>query len=271
MPNEPIKIVFLGDIIGKPGRDTCDLLIDEINTKYNPDLLIANGENLASGYGISRKVAKQMYATGIDLFTGGNHILQVQDIEDWLIDEERVIIPANFTSFIHGHRLGVKNIRGKDILIISLLGRLFLNLSDNPFFAVEEMLKSDTVVNSDHPIIIVDFHAEATSEKRAMFFHLDGKVSAVLGTHTHIPTADGFVSDKGTAYITDVGMVGAFDSVIGMEWKPSLEIFRTGRRVKLRPSHNQKRRLDGVYIEFSDDSGRALNFKRFTLYGESNI
>lgn len=268
MPNKEISFVFFGDIIGRPGRETCEALIENIKEKYSPDLIIANGENLAAGFGISRKVAKSLFDSGVDIFTGGNHILHVDNIEEWFETEKRIIIPANFTHFIKGNRLGEVEINGRKIYIISIVGQMFMASYDNPFIAIENLIKKNKLENS---IIIVDFHAEATSEKRAMFHFLDGKVTAILGTHTHIPTADGFVSNKGTAYITDVGMVGSFDSVIGMDYRASVNIMHTGRRDKIKPCSTKKRRLDGVFVKISAFSKEAVEFERFTEYYDKEI
>ncbi|MBN1619140.1 YmdB family metallophosphoesterase [candidate division WOR-3 bacterium] len=264
-----ISIVFLGDIIGKPGRQVCRYFLPQIIDEYSPDAVIANGENLASGFGISRKVSEELFETGVTVFTGGNHSLHVTGAEDWFENEKRVVIPANFTKYIKGSRTAVVKSGNSSIFIACLVGRLFMNQADNPFSCADSLIEEITRTSDvKNPVIIIDFHAEATSEKRALFFSLDGKVTALLGTHTHIPTSDEFVSDRGTAYITDVGMAGAFDSVIGMNPSDSLEAFKTGRKVRLKPSFGTKRRLDGVVIKASGETGRALEIIRFSKFAD---
>lgn len=267
MPNDQFSLIFIGDIIGQPGRETCQRLFDEIKQAYSPEIIIINGENLASGFGISRKVANEMFSLGVDFITGGNHFLQVDNIEDWFENESRVIIPSNYSEFIRGNRLGIYENEQLKVYIISLLGRLYMNPMDNPFICIDKILNK-IGTPGENKIVILDFHAEATSEKLAMLFHVNGRISAVLGTHTHVQTADGRVTDQGTAYITDVGMVGAVNSVIGMDWKASVEIMKTGRRKRLRPYYDSLRKLDGVSVKFDKTTGQALSLDNFSLRTE---
>ncbi|MBN1149843.1 YmdB family metallophosphoesterase [candidate division WOR-3 bacterium] len=264
-----VKVVFLGDIIGKPGRQVCKALLPEIISEYSPDAVIANGENLASGFGISKRVAEELLESGVSVFTGGNHSLHVSGAEEWFEKEQRVLIPANFTKYIKGSRIAEIKTENSFIYVFCLVGRLFMNQSDNPFTVagsvLEEIKRRKKVLN---PVIVVDFHAEATSEKKALFYELDGKATAVFGTHTHVATSDEFVSENGTAYITDAGMAGAFDSVIGMGASESLESLKTGRKMRLKPAFGAKRRLDGVFFAADSETGKALEIKRFTKFAE---
>ncbi|KQC12163.1 MAG: hypothetical protein APR63_03290 [Desulfuromonas sp. SDB] len=269
MPNDQFSLIFIGDIIGQPGRETCHRLFDQIYEKYLPDIIVVNGENLASGFGISRKVANEMFSLGVNFITGGNHFLQVDNIEDWFEIEPKVVIPANYTHYIRGNRLGLYQSEQLKLYVISLLGRLYMNPVDNPFICIDKII-SDIGNRDNNQIVVVDFHAEATSEKQAMLHHLNGRVSAVLGTHTHVQTADCLVTDQGTAYITDVGMVGAVKSVIGMDWKASVEIMKTGRRRRLRPYYDPLRKLDGVLVKFDKSTGGAALIENFSLRAEIN-
>ncbi|MBN2363479.1 YmdB family metallophosphoesterase [candidate division WOR-3 bacterium] len=264
-----VNFVFLGDIIGKPGRQICKVCLPEIFNEYSPDAVIANGENLASGFGISRRVSEELFEAGVSVFTGGNHSLHVVGSEDWFEKERRVVIPANFTKFIRGSRLAEIETENSCIYIACLVGRLFMNQSDNPFTVADALLEEIARKKKvENPVILVDFHAEATSEKKALLFNLDGKVTALLGTHTHVATSDEFVSEKGTAYITDAGMAGAFDSVIGMNPGDSLETMKTGRKLRLKPAFGSKRRLDGVFVSADAETGKALEIRRFTKFAE---
>ena len=220
-----MKILVIGDIVGKPGRQTTRKAIKELKKDFKIDLIVANGENLAHGLGMTEKTYKEMREAGVDFFTTGNHILKRPEI---FVEMEKknthILRPANFPPGNIGKGYQVITIKKKKILIINLNGRVFMDHNyDCPFRTIDQILDEHKKTKLDG--ILVDFHAEATSEKIAMKHYLDGRVSALWGTHTHIPTADAEITAKGLAYITDVGMVGPIDSVIGVEKERILENF----------------------------------------------
>ncbi len=220
-----IRIVFIGDVIGKPGRRFLGDHLLSVKLRYKPDLVIANGENSAGGLGITDKTSKELFSAGVDIITGGNHIWDKRESQELLSESSDIVRPMNYPESVPGK--GSCDFRIKDNFVVTignLQGRVFMEpVVDNPFNSVEKWLKK---VKSK--IIFLDFHAEASAEKQAMGFFLDGKVSAVLGTHTHVPTADLRILANGTAYQTDVGMTGSLDSVIGMKRQPVIDKFRTG-------------------------------------------
>jgi len=218
MPNE-IKVLFLGDVIGKPGRKAVEKFIRGCNV----DFVIINGENLAGGIGITPLVAQEMLSCGVDLITTGNHVWKKKEMIPFLMGERRVIRPLNYPEGTPGFGHSITNKNNKKLCVVNLEGRVFMTPLDCPFRAMDNLLKE---LDKKIPII-VDFHAEATSEKIALGWYLNGKVAAVVGTHTHVQTADERVLPKGTGYITDLGMTGPADSVIGMEKSVVLEKFVT--------------------------------------------
>jgi 2',3'-cyclic-nucleotide 2'-phosphodiesterase len=218
MQNE-IKVLFLGDVIGKPGRRAVETFIKNVNV----DFKIINGENLAGGIGITPRVAMEMLSCGIDLITTGNHVWKKKETASFLIEEQRIIRPLNYPEGAPGFGYKIINKNDKELCVANVEGRVFMNTLDCPFRAMKDLAER---FGNDIPII-VDFHAEATSEKVALGWYLDGKVSAVMGTHTHVQTADERILPNGTGYITDVGMTGPADSVIGMDKTAVLKRFTT--------------------------------------------
>jgi len=219
-----MNILMIGDIVGEAGLNKLKLELPKIKEKYNINFIIANGENIAEGMGITEKDYKELQKLGVDVITLGNHTWAKRDVFKF-INEERIIRPANYSKNVQGHGYGIFKCNEKKIAVISLIGRVDVNvLSENPFIIAQELLNK---IKKEVDIIIVDFHAEATAEKIAMMYLLDGKVNAILGTHTHVQTADEKVTEKGTAYITDVGMTGPKKSVIGMEVDASIKRFLT--------------------------------------------
>ena len=207
-----MKVLVVGDIMGKVGRNSLKEFLERKKNDYN--LVIVNGENAAAGFGITCKIAQEFFSWGVDIITSGNHIWDKKEIYDYLDSEDRLLRPLNYPKGVPGN--GYKIIEGKDgnkVAVINIQGRIFMPEVDSPFDRIEEVLES---IRKETKNIIVDFHAEASSEKVAMGYFLDGRVSLVYGTHTHIQTADEKILPKGTAYLTDVGMTGAHDSIIGM-------------------------------------------------------
>ena len=228
-----MKILIIGDIIGRPGRHATIRAIKELKKENEIDLVIANGENLAHGLGMTQKTFDEMQNGGVDFFTTGNHILKRPEIFTEMEKKNtKIIRPANFPPGNAGKGYQVISKNGKKILIINLSGRVFMDhCYDCPFRAVDQILDEFKKVKLDG--ILVDFHGEATSEKIAMKHYLNGRVSALWGTHTHVPTADSEITDKGLAYITDVGMVGSADSVIGVEKENVIDSFLRQTNFKL--------------------------------------
>jgi len=221
-----MKILFFGDIVGQPGRQAIKKILPQWQKKYQPDLIIANGENLAHGSGVTEKSLNEILEAGIDFVTLGDHTWKQKGITALLNDKEIPLIrPANFPPEVPGQGYRLIELRTKKILVINLIGRVFMHEDyDCPFRAADEILEAQA---EEADVIIVDWHAEATSEKVCLGWYLDGRVSAVLGTHTHIPTADARILPKGTAYISDIGMVGVRDSSLGRDKDAAIKKFLT--------------------------------------------
>lgn len=259
-----MKILFVGDIIGGPGREAVRHLLPELKQKENIDFVLANGENAAGGLGLTPKVAEELFSCGLDIITSGNHIWDKKDILQFLAKDNRILRPANYPAGVIGVGSTIISRQGKKLGVINLSGRVFMNNLDCPFRAatVEIERLKDSV-----RVMVVDMHAEATSEKIAMGWYLDGKVSAVIGTHTHVQTADERILPQGTAYITDMGMTGAFDSVIGVKKEIILERFLTQVPVRLEVARGDVA-LQGAVVEVDDDSGKARGIKRINIKSE---
>jgi metallophosphoesterase (TIGR00282 family) len=257
-----LRILFIGDIVGSPGRKIVHERLADILTQRQIDLCIANGENSASGFGITPRLAEELFASGIEVITGGNHIWDRREILDFFPHEPRLIRPANFPKGLPGQGLYVgRSKNGIGYAVVNLQGRTFMAPLDDPFRgALCELAK----VPPDVKVIVVDMHAETTSEKQAMGWYLDGKVSAVLGTHTHVPTADFHVLPGGTAYITDVGMTGPHDSVIGMEKQGVLQRFLDAMPARFVVAEGDVQ-MNTVLIDVDETSGHARSIDRLNF------
>lgn len=231
-----MKILFIGDIVGRPGRETTKKAINKLKVQYEIDVVIANGENMAHGKGFSLKGFTEL-KDDVDLFTGGNHTWADQDILTEVNKADtKIIRPANFPPGNEGKGVQIIHKKGKKILVINLIGRVFFHHNyDCPFRTIDEILKDQ--LKNQFDAVLVDLHAEATSEKAAMRHYLDGRVTALVGTHTHVPTADAIITKQAMAYITDVGMVGPIDSIIGAEKKAILNSFLKQTPFKLDVPH----------------------------------
>lgn len=262
MQNKIFRIVFIGDICGRYGRRFLSKALPHIRLKYSPDLVIANGENSAGGLGITRKTAYELLESGVDVITGGNHIWDKKEASELLNEESRVLRPMNYPRFTPGKGYFVHRTNDNiEVMIINIQGRVFMDpVVDNPFIIIDEFLR-----DVKQKIIFVDFHAEATAEKQAMGFYLDGRVSAVLGTHTHVQTADLRVLNNGTAYQTDAGMTGSLDSVIGMEYEPVIRKFLTGINHKFEVGKNNII-LDMSLIDIEKNTGKAVHTQSYRIY-----
>jgi metallophosphoesterase (TIGR00282 family) len=248
---------MVGDVIGRPGRHAMAALLPELRHKNMVDIVVANGENAAGGIGLTPTTAEELFQTGVDIITSGNHIWHHKEIIPILEAESRILRPLNMPPGVPGHGYIVTH----QVMVVNLLGRVFLGHFDCPFRAMDHLFE-----NIDHkpPVVLVDFHAEATAEKIALGWYLDGRVSAVLGTHTHVGTVDTRVLPQGTAFVSDVGMVGAADSVIGDDIELVIERFLTLMPHRLSVGKGNAI-FNSVLVEVEEESGKALNISRLDL------
>lgn len=260
--NETMRILFVGDIVGKPGRKVFAKIAAPMKTAGDVDFIVANAENAAGGRGPSPKVARELFELGADVITLGDHAWDDKDMKTLIVDDKRIVRPANFPAACPGRGFTtISNARG-NLTVINLIGRVFMPpLFNCPFEAASSILSSSTGMAA---VKIVDFHAEATSEKIAMGRHLEGRVTAVVGTHTHVQTSDEAILDGQTAYITDVGMTGPKDSVIGREVQPVLAKFKTGMPHRFDVA-SEDVKLEGVLIEADGATGKASMIERIRI------
>jgi hypothetical protein len=265
-----VRILFIGDIFGRPGRNIVRERLPELVREHNVDLTIANVENAAAGFGITPALAQEFFETGIEVQTTGNHIWDKREIMDYFqsadgdanSEAHRLLRPANFPPGMPGWGFcegRVRNLGNVAYAVLNLQGRIFMASNDDPFRTADEILKKVSA-----KVIVVDFHAEATSEKIALGWYLDGRVTAVVGTHTHVPTADERVLPQGTAYITDVGMSGPYDSVIGVKKEIVVNKFLTNMPVRFEPASTGAK-LCAVVIDCDEQSGKARSIQRIML------
>jgi 2',3'-cyclic-nucleotide 2'-phosphodiesterase len=256
-----VNILFIGDIVGRPGRDLVRQGLAALVEHHAIDLVVANVENAAAGFGITREIGEQLLDAGIDVMTSGNHIWDKREALDYIGIEPRLLRPANYPAGAPGNGRYLARSRGDiSVGVVNVMGRVFMLNIDDPFAVV---LREIEALAARTRIVFVDFHAEATSEKLAMGWHLDGKVTAVVGTHTHVQTADERILPKGTAYLTDVGMTGPHDSIIGVEIEPALGRFLTGLPSKFETA-TANPRLNAVVVEADEETGRALDIERLS-------
>jgi 2',3'-cyclic-nucleotide 2'-phosphodiesterase len=256
-----MNILFIGDIFASPGRALVARHLQEIIGAEKIQLAIANGENSAGGFGITPLIAEELFSIGVDVITSGNHIWDKKEIFDYLPRNPRLLRPANYPADLPGSGLLVTKARnGVPVAVIDLQGRVHLPAIDDPFRTADRLLES---IEASVKVRFVDFHAEVTSEKMAMGWYLDGRVSAVIGTHTHVPTADERILAGGTAYQTDVGMTGPYDSVIGSEKSLAIRRFLTGLPIRL-DNAKTGAELHAVIVTVDPSSGRATAIRRYT-------
>jgi hypothetical protein len=259
-----VKILFVGDIFGSPGRRIVADHVEDTVRANQIDLAIANAENAAGGFGITPAIAEDLFALGLDVLTSGNHVWDKRELYDYLNRQPRLLRPANYPDG-PGHGLvTVKARNGVECAVINLQGRTYMPSTDCPF------RKADLLLSQIDPAIkvrFVDFHAEVTSEKMAMGWYLDGRVSAVVGTHTHVPTADTRILPGGTAYQTDCGMTGPYRSVIGVDTDTILQRFLSGMPVRMEAA-KQGSELHSVIVDVDEETGKARAFRRHTINGE---
>ncbi len=254
-----MKILIIGDVVARPGRRAILNYIDEIRQEFAIDIAVMNAENVAGGFSITPAIADELFASGIDLMTSGNHIFDKGEVIPYIKKNEKLVRPANYPEGTPGTGLFIGEINGYQIAVLNLLGRVFMPPNvDDPFKVADSAVNS---IPENVKIRLVDMHCEATSEKYAMGWFLDGRVSAVVGTHTHVPTADERILDNGTAYVTDLGLTGSYAGVIGMKKEDVLQRFT--KFPSKRASHAKGNVwICGVIIEIDEDTGKAVNIKR---------
>lgn len=258
----PVKLLFIGDIIGKPGRDALSRELHRIVDRHRVDLVIANGENAAGGFGLTAETAQELFKCGVQMLTSGNHIWDKKDSLEYINREERIVRPANYPEGTPGRGATIaRTPGGVKVGILNLEGRVFMNNLDCPFRCADREIAK---LKEETPIVFVDFHAEATSEKVSLGWYLDGRASAVIGTHTHVQTADERILTAGTAYMTDAGMTGAFDSVIGVKKEEAIQKFITQRPSKFEVAKKDIR-INAVVIEVDEKTGLSLSIERINV------
>jgi 2',3'-cyclic-nucleotide 2'-phosphodiesterase len=262
-----MKILFIGDIVGKPGRELLRKGLRQLVEHHDVDFVIANAENSAAGFGVTKDIGDTLLEWGVDVMTSGNHIWDKKEAIDYIATEPRLLRPANYPAGVPGRGSYVGQTGdGRAVGVINVMGRVFMLNIDDPFAVV---LREIEAMRGKTKVIIVDFHAEATSEKVAMGWHLDGKVTLVVGTHTHVQTADERILPNGTAYLTDAGMTGPHDSIIGMEKEPSLARFLNAMPSRFEPATGNPR-LNGIVVEADEKTGRAVGVTRIS-YSERDL
>jgi len=254
-----LKLLFVGDIVGRAGRKALSDHLKGLVIQHHIDLVVANGENAAAGYGLTGPILKELFASGVDVVTSGNHIWDKREIVPLLDREHRLLRPANYPPGLPGRGTGVyETAGGVRVGICNLEGRVFMKNLDCPFRAADLLIEE---LRQATPIILVDFHAEATSEKQALGYYLDGRASAVIGTHTHVQTADERILPGGTGYLTDVGMTGSRDAIIGNEKDAVLERFLSQMPVRLEVAKKDPQ-LSAVVLTIDEDSGHCTRIVR---------
>lgn len=257
-----MKIMFIGDVVGAPGREMVQEYLPKLKEKHRPNMTIINGENAAAGKGITEKIYKQFLEWDAQVITMGNHTWDKKEIFEFIDEAKYMVRPANFPKGTPGKGLIFVNLNGMEMAVINLQGRTFLPAIDDPFTAIDELIRE---AKKRTNIIFVDFHAEATSEKQALGWYADGRVSAVVGTHTHTQTADERILPGGTAYITDTGMTGAYDGILGVEREAVLKRFLTSMPVRFEIPKEGRKQLNGFIVTVDPKSGRASKAERILI------
>jgi metallophosphoesterase (TIGR00282 family) len=260
-----VKILFLGDIVGRPGRHAIRDLLADVIAGNNIDLVLANGENAAGGFGISKAVAEELFSYGIAALTLGNHTWDNKSIIEIIDEEKRIIRPLNYNSDVPGRGWTLLKWKTHNIALINFIGQVFMNGNNSPFDIFDQYIEE---IKKNVEIIIIDFHGEATGEKLAFAHYVDGKVSAVLGTHTHVQTSDNRILPKGTAYITDLGMCGACDSILGMEVESVIKRFKTQIPERYKIKNDGFYKLEGAIIEIDEETGSTQCINKIRIYNK---
>ncbi|MGH9855479.1 MAG: TIGR00282 family metallophosphoesterase [Blastocatellia bacterium] len=256
-----IRILMTGDTVGRAGRRALEERLQDLRAQREIDFVVSNVENAAAGFSITPRIAEDLLAAGVDVMTSGNHIFDKKEVLEYIDKQPRLLRPANYAPGVPGKGRWVGKVRGVPIAIINLQGRVFMTPCDDPFRCADAQLAA---LEPSVKIVLVDMHAEATSEKMAMGRYLDGRVSAVAGTHTHVQTADEQILPEGTAYLTDLGMTGPHDGVIGMQTEIVLERFLRGLSTKFEPCDGGIK-LNGLIVDVDEETGKALRVERLSL------
>jgi 2',3'-cyclic-nucleotide 2'-phosphodiesterase len=256
-----IRILMTGDTVARSGRRALEERLHDLRSQREIDFVVANVENAAGGFSITSRIAEDLLAAGVDVMTSGNHIFDKKEVLDYIDKQPRLLRPANYAPGVPGKGRWVGKVRGVPVAVINLQGRVFMSQCDDPFRCADAQLAA---LEPSVKIILVDMHAEATSEKIAMGRYLDGRASVVAGTHTHVQTADEQILPEGTAYITDLGMVGPHDGVIGMQTEIVLERFLRGLSMKFEPCDGGIK-LNGLIVDVDEETGRATRVERLSL------
>jgi metallophosphoesterase (TIGR00282 family) len=258
-----MRVLFIGDVVGKPGREGLSATMPALREAHKPELVIVNAENAAGGVGITEETAKEIFAAGADAITLGNHAYRHREVYPYLEAEARIVRPANFPDSNPGRGHTIVDAAGMKVAVLNLSGSLHLRVEVSPFPAADRILEE---LSGRADAVIVDFHAELTSEKVAMGWHLDGRAAAMVGTHTHVPTADARVLPGGTAYITDVGMTGSQAGIIGVRREQALEAFRTQMPIRFETA-DEDVWVMGALIDVGDD-GLARSIEQILMPAE---
>ncbi|MGB1360624.1 MAG: TIGR00282 family metallophosphoesterase [Alphaproteobacteria bacterium] len=262
-----MKILFLGDIVGKAGRKALENYLPELKQSLNPDFIIVNGENAAHGFGINKSIADSLFDMGVDCITLGNHAFDNSEIYQWIDDESRIVRPDNISKSAPGKGGQViESKSGHRVLVCNILGRVFMDPSyDNPWDSIDKLIPDTNPIKSGLDAVVLDFHAEATSEKQGVGWYLDGRASLVVGTHTHIPTGDTRILENGTGYQTDAGMCGSYESIIGMDKDIALKrMMGILPRQRHKPAEDNAT-LSGVFVETESTTGLAKDIKAIRI------
>jgi 2',3'-cyclic-nucleotide 2'-phosphodiesterase len=254
-----VRLLFIADVVGSPGRRAVKQFVPRLRETEKLDFVIANGENAAGGIGMTRETSEELFASQVDAMTSGNHVYDKTEMMDYITTEPRIVRAANYPDGAPGARIGIYNTPKGKLSLVTVLGRTFMKPLDDPFRTARDLCRKAS--EQGVRFTVFDIHAEATSEKVAFGWWMDGSASLVVGTHTHVPTADERVLPGGTAYITDLGMTGPFDSVIGVEKTAAINRFVTGLPVKFKPA-GKDTRLCGVIVDLDDNTGKALGIRR---------
>ncbi len=255
------RVLLTGDCMGRPGRRVLEERLHDLRREREIDLVVSNIENAAAGFSITPRIAQDLFAAGVDVMTSGNHIFDKKEVLDYIVGEPRLLRPANYAPGVPGRGRWSGRVKGVTVAVINLQGRVFMPPSDDPFRCADAQLAA---LGSGTQVILVDMHAETTSEKMAMGRFLDGRVSVVVGTHTHVQTADEQILPGGTAYLTDLGMTGPHDGVIGMMSEQVLERFKTGLSTKFEPAEGLIR-LHGLLVDVDETTGQAERVERIRI------
>lgn len=255
---KPLAVLCVGDVFGEPGRRALTQLLPRLRQELEADLVIANVENAAGGFGVTPRLAREILAAGVDVMTSGNHVWDKKEVLEYLTKENLLLRPANYPRGVPGAGAIVVKAGGERVGVLNLQGRAFMTAIDCPFRTADEEVPR---LRAETPVIVVDMHAEATSEKQAMGWYLAGRVSAVVGTHSHVQTADERILPGGTAFLTDLGLTGPIDSVIGVDRELAIQRFLTGLPTRFEPARGRAR-LQGALIRIDPASGQAVAIER---------